>query len=84
MLSYIVLGIFLVSLGCPMVGVELIFHCQIIYFSYALYLKRSYLAQAITNFKLVTGFRNFFYQSDTHGELMYPYCSILELTKQGL
>jgi hypothetical protein len=82
-LSYIVLGVFLASLGHAMIGVELVFTCQLIYISYSLYIKRSYLSQAITSFSLVTGYRSFYY-SDQYKELMYPFGSILELSKQVL
>lgn len=77
------LGVFLISLGHSMIGVELVFTCQIIYVSYSLYINRSYLSQTITSFSLVTGYRSFSY-SDQYKEMMYPFAYILNLSKQVL
>ena len=60
-LSYIVLGVFVASLGHKMLGLELISTCQMIYFSYMLYSPMTYGCTALAEFRFVTGYRTLLY-----------------------
>jgi hypothetical protein len=72
-LSYLVLGLFLLSLPHKMIGAELLFNCQIVLISNALYTRPSFLFNSVKNFGLVSGDWSFFYSSEVDQNVFYPF-----------
>ena len=81
LLSYIVLGVFALSLGHKMIGIELVTTCQTVYFSYILHAEPSFFFGAIKSFKLVTGHHTIFYEK-SYRDVAYPLTGDTELSPQ--
>ena len=56
------LGVFLLSLCHKMIGAELAVSSQMVYLSFTLYARPSYLLVALRSFSLVTGYRTLFFR----------------------
>lgn len=56
-LSYLILTVFLLSLRHKMIGVELIFTAQVVYLSYGLNNKPTYLGETVKKMGWVSGYR---------------------------
>jgi hypothetical protein len=76
-LSWVALGVFLVSLPHKMIGLELLIPCQLVYFSYVFF-KQSKIHYVLKSFKLVTSYRSAFYLSE-YDQLLKPFSLKLEL-----
>lgn len=55
LLSYVVLGLFLLSLPHKMIGPELLISCQMVYLSNTFYTRPGLFSLTISNFQLITG-----------------------------
>ena len=82
-LSFGFLGIFLLSLCHKMIGSELAVSCQMVYLSFALYARPSYLSVALRSFTLVTGCRTLFFSQD-YENMLPPFSYRAEMSPQVL
>ena len=64
------LGVFLLSLCHKMIGAELAVSSQMVYLSFALYARPSYLSAALRSFTLVTSCRTLFFSEDYENMLL--------------
>ena len=64
------LGVFMLSLCHKMIGAELAVPFQVVYLSFALYARPSYLSVALRSFTLVAGCRTLFFNSDYENMLL--------------
>jgi hypothetical protein len=76
-LSWVILGVFLLSLPHKMIGLELLIPCQLVYFSYVFF-QQSKTHYVLKSFKLVTSYRSMFYLSD-YDQQLKPFSIKLEL-----
>ena len=82
-LSYCFLGVFLLSLCHKLIGAELAVPFQMVYLSFALYARPSYLSVALRSFTLVTGCRTLFFSQD-YQNMLLPFSSRAEMSLQVL
>ncbi len=82
-ISYISLGLFLISLPQKLIGAELIFSCQIVYLSNGFYDKPTFLLSSIKGLKLVTGYWSLFYNGQ-HRSMHLPFTDRVQLSSSFL
>jgi hypothetical protein len=82
-LSYTGLAVFLLSLLHKMIGPEFILACQLVFFSFALYPRPSFVAGSIRAFVLVTGFRSVLFPQEA-GAGFSAFASAAQLGHQYL
>ena len=77
------MGVFLLSLCHKLIGAELAVSCQMVYLSFALYARPSYLSVALRSFTLVTGCRTLFFSQD-YQNMLLPFSNRAEMSLQVL
>jgi hypothetical protein len=61
-LAFAALGLYFLSLLHKMIGLEFIINCQLIYLSFALYPRPTFLASSIKAFSPVAGLHSIFFR----------------------
>jgi hypothetical protein len=82
-LSYAGLSVFFLSLLHKMIGPEFVLACQLIFFSFALYPRPSFVAGSIRAFVLLTGFRSVLFSQEV-GAGFSAFASAAQLGHQYL